>query len=116
MGVFQRNGKRLPARFLAVLALGVLVVAVSSGISSCNPGEESAIKKALETELRGGLDVTTIDVHGESADATTFLEGHEVEIDLVKEAGKWTIENCIDKTTHEIPSKECPLNYLDGSP
>lgn len=106
---------RLPAKHLCMGAIALLFVAASSGgIESCNGGEEGAIKDAIEADARGGIDIGTIDVNGDRA--TAFLEDHEFAVELVKEGGKWTVENCVDERTQEFPSQECPLNYVGISP
>jgi hypothetical protein len=115
MEFIRRIGKPRSRRRVGLLAIGLLLVAGCSGISSCDGGEETAVRDAIEAGLHGG-DVSTIEINGDSARATTFYEDHEFEIDLLKEGGKWTIENCVDESTHEFPSHECPLNYFDTSP
>jgi hypothetical protein len=93
----------------------LLVAGASGGIEACNPGEETAVKEAIEADAHSGVDVGAIDVqdvNGDSADATAFLEGHEFEVELVKEAGKWTVEKCSSEDTLEFPSSECPLASL----
>jgi hypothetical protein len=117
MGILKHRAGRLSVKHLCLGATVLLLVAgASSGIESCNGGDESTIRDLIEAEAHGGADIKTIEVHGDRADATTFLEGHEFEVELVKEGGKWTVDNCVDERTQEFPSQECPLNYLDISP
>jgi len=97
----------------------LLVAGASGGIESCNPSEEEAVKGAIEGDIHSGVDVGTIDVqdvNGNSADATAFFDEHEFEVDLIKEGGKWIIDNCASEDTLEIPSSECPLTSLGVAP
>lgn len=113
METLRRRAGRPPARRLCVGAIALLLVAAASGgVEGCNPDEETAVREAIEADAHSGVDVGTIDVqdvHGNSADATAFFDEHEFEVDLIKEAGKWIIDQCSSEDTLEIPSSECPL-------
>lgn len=120
MEILRHRAGRLPARRLCVGAIALLLVAAASGgIEGCNPDEETAVKEAIEADAHSGVDIGTIDVqdvNGNSAEATAFFDEHEFEVDLVKEAGKWIIDECSSEETLEIPSAECPLTSPGAAP